>query len=111
MIMSNQPTANRSQSEDVTTWTRTDPECCHFPDFTRLKYFYGQMLGQHDFQTEQDYFRNKQRLHNRCLHGYGVVCGLEVVAEPMTEECPDPSHAERSKLEAELRAMEQRMEE
>lgn len=48
------------------------------PPFDRLSYFYGQMLGDHDFRTEQSFFREKIKLHNRCLHGHGVVCGLEV---------------------------------
>lgn len=81
--------------------------CCHFPEFTRLKYFYGQMLGQHDFQTEQDYFREKLRLHNRCLHGYGTVCGLEVNPVEMKQYCEDPSHDEQLKLETEMAAIEQ----
>lgn len=107
--MNQQTTTTNQASQDAVTKTHQDAPCCHFPDFTRLKYFYGQMLGQHDFQTEQDYFRNKLRLHNRCLHGYGVVCGLEVVPEPMTEDCPHPSHDENKKLKAELEAIEQRI--
>ena len=51
---------------------------CAPPQFDRLCYFYGQLLGAKDFKTEQAYFREKSKLHNRCLHGYGVVCGLEV---------------------------------
>lgn len=54
--------------------------CTAVPHFDRLNYFYGQMLGVRDFQGEQRYFREKLRLHNRCLHGHGVVCGLEVTA-------------------------------
>jgi len=48
------------------------------PRFERVKYFYGQLLGVREFQSEQSYFLDKHRLHNRYLHGYGVVCGLEV---------------------------------
>ena len=41
------------------------------------------MLGVKDFWAEQSYFREKIKLHNRCLHGYGTVCGLRVlVPEP-----------------------------
>jgi hypothetical protein len=50
------------------------------PDLRRLRYFHGQMLGAHDFQREQAYFREKLKLRNRCLHGYGVCCGLKVEA-------------------------------
>src|SRR5882762_298022 len=49
------------------------------PAFDRLNYYYGQLLGAADFLTEQRYFRDKLKLHNRCLHGYGIVCGLGVV--------------------------------
>lgn len=48
------------------------------PYFDRLSYFYGQMLGERDFRAEQAYYREKLKLHNRCLHGPGVVCGLAV---------------------------------
>jgi hypothetical protein len=48
------------------------------PELVRLSYFYGQLLGVKDFQTEQQYFLDKLRLLNRCLHGHGVVCGLGV---------------------------------
>jgi hypothetical protein len=55
------------------------------PAFDRLNYFYGQLLGAGDFLTEQRYFREKLKLHNRCLHGFGVVCGLDVeVPAPTT---------------------------
>ena len=56
-----------------------DPACDAMPDFTRLRYFHGQMLVANDLQTEQDYFREKLKLLNRCLQGYGTVCGLKVV--------------------------------
>jgi hypothetical protein len=63
-------------------------ECGNFPALARLNYFYGQVLGPHDLRSEQTYFREKLRLHNRCLFGYGVVCGLMV--EPAPQPCPDP---------------------
>src|ERR1700682_1496595 len=44
----------------------------------RLRYFDGQMLTAKDFQAEQDYQIEKRRLHNRRLHGVGVVDGLAV---------------------------------
>jgi hypothetical protein len=57
------------------------------PEFERLSYFYGQLLGVQDFRTEQSYFREKLRLHNRCLHGYGVVCGLHLSPVPVEKDC------------------------
>jgi len=56
-----------------------DQSCLQLPRFERVKYFYGQLLGVREFQSEQAYFFEKHRLHNRYLHGYGVVCGLEVL--------------------------------
>jgi hypothetical protein len=49
-----------------------------------VRYFPRQLLTADDMRTEQAYFRQKQRRHNRLLHGWGVVCGLEVVADPAT---------------------------
>src|SRR5262245_53359808 len=48
----------------------------------RLRYFPRQLLTADDMRAEQEYFREKQRRHNRLLHGFGVVCGLEVVPDP-----------------------------
>ena len=53
---------------------------------TRVNYFSGQILGADDFQAEQDYFRAKQRLHNRMLLGAGVVTGLDVALEPSSSD-------------------------
>lgn len=44
----------------------------------RVNYFFGQVLGEDDFRTEQNYFIAKHRLHNRHVHGWGVVNGLKV---------------------------------
>ena len=48
------------------------------PLLKRNNYFYGKLLTVDDFQTEQNYFINKQRLINRVLFGMGVADGLEV---------------------------------
>jgi hypothetical protein len=53
----------------------------------RLRYFLGQMLSAGDFQGEQEYFVEKLRLRNRCLHGYGVACGLLVSPVPSADPC------------------------
>jgi hypothetical protein len=44
----------------------------------RLRFFDGQLLTSKDFQAEQDYQIEKRWLHNRMLHGFGVVDGLAV---------------------------------
>lgn len=63
------------------------------PDLVRLNYFYGQLLGVQDFRTEQEYFRAKLKLLNRCLHGHGVVCGLEVKPGATSAPAPAPPQA------------------
>jgi hypothetical protein len=46
----------------------------------RPHYFFGQVLGVDDLEQEQLYHREKARRHNRFLHGWGIVHGLEVRA-------------------------------
>jgi hypothetical protein len=48
--------------------------------FSRPRYFYGQLLDVHHFESEQEYFKRKLWLLNRTVSGYGVVCGLDVTA-------------------------------
>jgi hypothetical protein len=45
---------------------------------SRLNYFFGRLLTADDFTAEQNYHREKQRLHNLHCHGPGVVQGLNV---------------------------------
>jgi hypothetical protein len=56
--------------------------CIESPGLERLRYFPRQLLTADDMRVEQDYFREKQRRHNRFLHGWGVVCGLLVQPNP-----------------------------
>jgi hypothetical protein len=51
------------------------------PDL-RVNYEFGLVLGVDEFRQEQLYFLHKDYLHNRALHGYGTVAGLQVVPEP-----------------------------
>jgi uncharacterized repeat protein (TIGR01451 family) len=53
----------------------------------RVRFFARQLITADDMMAEQQYFRQKLRRHNRFLHGWGVVCGLKVIAVP-TEELP-----------------------
>jgi hypothetical protein len=45
---------------------------------TRPIFFAGKMLTADDLNQEQSYFRELRWLHNRFLHGWGVVDGLGV---------------------------------
>lgn len=85
--------------------------CVPVPEFKRLNYFYGQMLGAADFRAEQQYFREKLKLHNRCLHGYGVVCGLRVVPEPIEQPCAPEDDARIRRLHEEIVELEHKLKE
>lgn len=74
--------------------------CDHLPKLTRLSYFYGQMLGPDDLRTEQAYFREKIKLHNRCLHGYGTVCGLGVAPALELHQCCKDANEIESQIES-----------
>ena len=52
--------------------------------FERPHYFAGKLLTADDLQQEQDYVRGKSRLHNRFLHGWGIVAGLSVSVDQGT---------------------------
>lgn len=49
--------------------------------FERLRFFNGRLLTAADFALEQNYFRGKLKLHNRALHGFGIVSGLKVAVQ------------------------------
>jgi len=51
----------------------------------RPRYYPRQMITADDLSLDQEYERNRRRLHNRMLHGWGVVCGANV--------CPVPAPA------------------
>lgn len=76
--------------------------CAATPQFDRLRYFYGQMLHARDLLAEQAYFREKMKLQNRCLHGWGVVCGLEVLPAPPDPGCVPVTDTEYGAIQAEI---------
>ena len=49
----------------------------------RARYFPGQLITAGDLTQEQVYYRERRRTHNRLLHGWGIVCGLEVKKNPL----------------------------
>jgi hypothetical protein len=59
---------------------------CDIPAFCRSHYYRGKLLTERDFADEQQYHRDRMRLHTLALHGWGVVCGLKVRPHP---HCPD----------------------
>ncbi|HEV7684273.1 MAG TPA: hypothetical protein VGO68_19325 [Pyrinomonadaceae bacterium] len=46
--------------------------------FRRPHFFNGRLLTAADLDLEQQYHREKSKLHNRSLHGFGIVSGLKV---------------------------------
>jgi hypothetical protein len=63
------------------------PACGGLQCLCRPRFFPGQLLTDEDLNRLQRYVLDKNRLHNRYLHGWGVACGLEVVCDPC-----DPRH-------------------
>jgi hypothetical protein len=61
----------------------------------RNRYYTGKFMAARDFQDEQSYHRSKAMLHNRALHGWGVVCGLEVERHPDHRQHLDTECARR----------------
>jgi hypothetical protein len=47
-------------------------------DYKRLNYYNGQFLNEDDFNDDQAYHRNRQMLHGRMQHFWGIAEGLAV---------------------------------
>lgn len=58
---------------------------CSIGPLVRNHYYTGRLLTAQDFNAEQQYHSDRQRLHNVMLHGWGIVCGLKIVVD---ERCP-----------------------
>ncbi len=55
------------------------PVCGGLECLCRPRFFAGQLLSEEDLRALDHYVIEKNKLHNRYLHGWGVVCGLEVL--------------------------------
>jgi hypothetical protein len=67
----------------------TDP--CGRSPYELPRYFPGQLLTENELEQEQQYFRDRLRLHNRLLWGWGTVCGAVVCRVPLPNaSTPDP---------------------
>jgi len=58
------------------------PACGGLQCLCRPRFFAGQLLTEEDLNRLEHYIIEKNKLHNRYLHGWGVVCGLEVLCNP-----------------------------
>jgi hypothetical protein len=54
----------------------------------RNRYFTGKHMRARDFAADTRYLLDRHRLHNRLLHGWGIVCGLGVRHHP-DDDCRD----------------------
>ena len=57
----------------------TCPACLGLVCLERPRFYAGQLLTESELNSLQAYVKGKNRLHNRYLHGSGVVCGLQVI--------------------------------
>lgn len=70
--------------QDVTTHHGDNcccPTCRGLRTFEQPIWQPGQVLSAADLTALQAYVKGKNRLHTRYLHGWGVVCGLEVLCD------------------------------
>ncbi|MEO0423484.1 MAG: hypothetical protein AAF184_14200 [Pseudomonadota bacterium] len=58
------------------------PDCGALECLCRPRFFAGQLLSEEDLNRLDYYIRKKHQLHNRNLHGWGVVNGLNVLCDP-----------------------------
>jgi hypothetical protein len=58
---------------------------CDFEPFVKNNYFTGKMMGAAEFIAETHFHQEKMRLHQARLHGWGVVCGLNLLQHTSVE--------------------------
>ncbi|MEJ2454132.1 MAG: hypothetical protein P8103_08255 [Candidatus Thiodiazotropha sp.] len=77
-----QRAANRQSVGTDSVSELTCGSCGGLECLCRPRFFAGQLLTEEDLNRLDQYMVKKQRLHNRQLHGWGVVCGLELSCDP-----------------------------
>ena len=75
----NAAAVNKSINQPAEAQPCCCPACTGLQCLDRTRFFAGQLLSEADLNNEQSYWLAKNRLHNRYLHGWGVVCGMQVV--------------------------------
>lgn len=58
---------------------------CELDSPSRPRFFAGQVLSDLDLVSLERYVLAKNQLHNRYLHGWGVVCGLEITRDACSD--------------------------
>src|SRR5437762_12740792 len=76
-------TSTRSAPTPTKEWVPNPcPTCGGLECLCRPRFFAGQLLTEEDLNRLDHYIVEKNKLHNRYLHGWGVDCGLEVFCHP-----------------------------
>lgn len=66
--------------------TTTDKDQAILSALKRNHFFYGKLMDVDQFKKEQSYGMQKSALMNRLVLGYGVLCGLDVIRDPESED-------------------------
>ncbi len=64
----------------TTMFQTATPQLQKLSPLKRVNYTFGLVLGVEEFLQSDAYFLAKHHLENRLLHGYGTLCGLDVIA-------------------------------
>jgi len=64
-----------------TTFQTASPSLQKLDPSKRVNYTFGLVLGAEEFLQSDAYFLAKHHLENRMLHGYGTLCGLDVLVQ------------------------------
>src|SRR5580658_1751563 len=64
-----------------TMFQKASPNLQKLDPLKRVNYTFGLVLGVEEFLQSDTYFLAKHHLENRLLHGYGTVCGLDVIGQ------------------------------
>jgi hypothetical protein len=68
-------------STPCTPCQTASPNLLKLDPLKRVNYTFGLVMGVEEFLQSDTYFLAKHHLENRLLHGYGTVCGLDVIAQ------------------------------
>src|SRR2546421_5594659 len=76
-------TSTRSAPTPTKEWVPNPcPTCGGLECLCRPRFFAGQLLTEEDLNRLEHYILAKSNLDNHYLHGWGTVCGLEVICSP-----------------------------
>jgi hypothetical protein len=66
-----------------TTFQIPSPSLQKLDPSKRVNYTFGLVLGAEEFLQSDAYFLSKHHVENRLLHGYGTLCGLDVLVQTL----------------------------